>query len=585
MNIGLKWLPIVFCIIGIPLKGFGGKTLFGTRSQAVNAVRELAGWQRHINRPEQEANYFTFSIVPEYDHSFNSDNIACFLLGGKQFRFTGSQVLDREPDDILADYFGLPSDFISTVCFDPVIATFVMDFDWYGGLDQFVPGLYARIHLPVVHTRWDLNLVECVVDPGTTFTSYPAGYLSASAITLTQLTVGNSAPQDVQTAFEGNARFGDMQDPLAYGKIWGRQNEVRVADLTLVLGYNFLLSDWYHFGLNIRAAAPTGTLRNSEFLFEPIAGNDHHWELGGGLSTHVDFWMDEDAQRKVGFYVDANITHLFDSTQKRSFDLCATTSVCCNSAGSRYMLLEELAAPVVALNIGLAPNNQAALNQYTGRLLPAINLTTFDAKISVAMQADIVAKIYYQHRGFEFDIGYNFWARSKETMCERDCIQECFALKGDAQVYGFTASELPVALNATQNAATINAGQSIGNFSSGLQFANANADNSSPASDNLGGALLNLKAGDAATFGVAQQAVQTSNPAVLITNNDIDDCSALLPRAFSNKIFSYVGYTYLREGIVPYLGLGASAEWANTNVTNNSAYSQWSVWLKSGFSY
>jgi hypothetical protein len=585
MNMGMKWLTIGLCIIGIPLKGFGEKTIFGTRSQGFNAVRELAGWQRHINRPDQDANYFTLSVVPEYDRSFHGDNIACFLLGGTQFKFSGSQVPDRGPSDILADYFGLPSDFVSTVYFNPTIVNFVMDFDCFIGLDGFVRGLYARIHFPLAHTKWDLNLCECITDAGTTFTSYPAGYLSANTILLTQLTVGPSAPTNVQIAFEGNSRFGDMQDQLKFGKIWGRQNDLRVADLTLVLGYNFLLSDWYHFGLNIRTSAPTGTLRKAEFLFEPIAGNDHHWELGGGLSTHVDFWKDEDTQRKIGFYVDANITHLFDSTQKRSFDLCTTTSVCCTSAGSRYMLLEQLASPAVALNVGLAPNNQPAPNQYIGRLLPAINITTVDATISVGMQADVVAKLYYQHRGFEFDIGYDFWARSKEKLSSRCCIPDGFALKGDAQVYGFTASGQAVALNATQDGATINAGQGAGNFVTGVAFTNANADNPNNASDNLGTALFNLTAGDAATFHVTQQAVQTSSPAILISNNDIDECSALLPRALSNKIFSYIGYTRERAGVVPYMGVGTFVEWAHTSIKHNSAYSQWGVWFKGGLSY
>ena len=125
-----------------------------------------------------------------------------------------------------------------------------------------------------------------------------------------------------------------------------------------------------------------------------------------------------------------------------------------------------------------------------------------------------------------------------------------------------------------------------GNFSTGNELTNANADNPVGAADTLGAALNNLRAADAATFGFAQQAVQTSNPAILVTDEDINDCSALLPRAISHKLFTYFGYTRDRNvGVVPYIGVGAFVEWSCKCVCNNSAHSQWGVWLKTGISY
>jgi len=96
---------------------------------------------------------------------------------------------------------------------------------------------------------------------------------------------------------------------------------------------------------------------------------------------------------------------------------------------------------------------------------------------------------------------------------------------------------------------------------------------------------LNVRAADAATFDITQQSIRTSNPAVLVTNDDINECSALLPKAISHKIFGYVGYTYEREGATPYVGAGSFVEWACGCVDSNSAYSQWGLWLKTGVSY
>ena len=587
MNIGAFLI-----IFSGAMHGFGQKTLVSIRSQAVNGVRQLAGWQRLIYRPDLDATNVTMGVTPEYNHSFDSNDIASVLFGCPELVFSGSQVIGRDETDILADYFGLPSDFKSVVQFKPTIVNFVMDLDFHIGLDGLTPGLYCNVHLPIVHAKWDLNMVECVADAGSTFTSYPAGYLAATPIPLSSLTSGNMAPKNVMTVFQGNATFGDMREPLRFGKIFGRQTETRVAELRCDVGYNFLLRDWYHLGVALQVAAPTGTLRKSEFLFEPIAGNDHHWELGGAVTGHVDFWQDEHADQKLSLFCDAHITHMFRSRQKRSFDLKN------NGNGSRYILLQEIAAPSVGLHVGLAPNDVPAVNQYQGRLVPAINRTTLDVDVSVGVQADLVLKLSYKRRGFEFDLGYNLWARSKEKCEGRDSIANCYAVKGDAQVYGFTnPGQTPVALAATQSNATINHGQAVtssifsgldpNNFNDGLEFANINANNIDNASDTLGVALNQLTTADANRLNIGLLPVRTSNPPVLVTNSDIDECSALLPRAISHKLFFYLGYQLERPDLhlIPYIGVGGFAEFADLSPCNNSAIPQWGVWLKMGLAY
>lgn len=578
------------------LQGFGKKTLFGVRSQSFNGVRQLAGWQRFTYLPNKDTNYVVLAVEPSYERSFRYDKISEFLFGSRELVFSGSLVPGRESTDILADYFGLPSDFKSTVHFNPTITNFVLDFDCYLGLDGICPGLFARIHMPIVYSKWDLKMHECIADPGTTFTSYPAGYLAATSIELSQLTVSanDTAPKDVTTSLEGKAVFGDMRQPLAYGKVFGREYEVRVSDLTASLGYTFLLGNWYHMGLAIRGAAPTGTLRTSEFLFEPIIGNDHHWELGGDFTSHIDFWCDREQDRRIGWYLDAHATHLFGSKQKRSFDMKN------NGSGSRYILLEKMAAPTVGLDLGVTPDNVPATIQYQGRLINAINITTLEATINVAVQADIVTKFAYQHKNFEWDLGYSFWVRSKETLGCRAAVASGYAVKGDAQIYGFVrpsinASEPAVALCATQSKATITAGQNIsddpayigkGNFVPGMQYTNANCDNPVYASDNLGFALDNVTTADATTFSVTQQFVKTSDPAIMLINTDIDEESALLPRAISNKVFTYFGWSRNSElDVVPALGVGGFCEIANPSVCDNSALPQWGVWFRGGVSF
>lgn len=543
---------------------FGKKTIFGIRSQGLNSVRELTGWQQIIYKYDQDSNYGTLAMAVEYSRSFRPQEIADFLFNGSCLRFSGSKA-ERKPQDILADYFGLPSSFSSTVHFSPHISNTVIDFNWFHAFDTYVPGLFIMVHLPIVHTKWNLYMRETNIIPGNAF--YPAGYMSDTNISASAL------PQSVTQAWRGNTIFGDMDQPLQFGKIFGRQTRSRIAELTATLGWNYNQPN-YHVGINFRVGAPTGNATDAEFLFEDIVGNRHHWDIGGGISAHIIMWHNKETARRVGIYFDAHVSHLCSSQQKRSFDFTK------NGNGSRYILLEQIETPTQE---NLFFNGVLSSNQYVGNLVPAINYTTFDTKISIPVQADIVVKCAYQHDGFEVDFGYNFWANSKEKLhCRDRFVSDRFALKGDAQLYGFTTDNIAVALNATQSVATINGGQGNGNG----DFENRNADNATIATTAAGAPLLQLNTNDSLALGIAQSPVRGSNPAILLSDIAINSESGILPRALSHKIFMYAGNVWNnRDDYDPYFGIGLSGEFAHANTCENAMCSQWAIWFKGGFVY
>jgi len=558
---------------GISINGFGPKTFFGIRSQSVNRVRELISWQQEINRYDLQDSYGTFCATLEYSRSFRPDRINDVLFGGNKLKFSGSRVVDRGENDILADYFGLPPDFESTVCFTPRITNLVLDFNWHHAFECCVRGLYVQLHMPIVHTKWDLNFREGIIRGGTAF--HPAGHMGAERVEAASLA------KSVTEAFQGKTTFGDMREPLKFGKVFGRQNVNRVAEIHGTFGWRFMQDDWYHVGVFVRAGAPVGNAPNAEFIFEPIAGNRHHWELGGGLTSHVRVWENDDATKRVVLYFDAHISHLFSATQMRSYDLKN------NGNGSRYMLISEITSPSVDLLFGGNP----APNQYVRRLLPAINKTTLKTKISVDVQADIVFKVAYQRDNVEFDFGYNFWGVSKEKIHCRDRFEENrFGLKGDAQVYGFVAQQpnlndlavgTPVALSATQSKATIRKGQGQGN----ANFANLNVDSPTQATT-VASNLNQLNLQDSDELSIARAVVQSSSPPVLLKDCDINEKSALLPRAITHKIFTHFNYIWDNgDDFTPYLGGGLSGEWADTKNDKNIVPSQWAIWIKGGLSY
>jgi hypothetical protein len=117
-------------------------------------------------------------------------------------------------------------------------------------------------------------------------------------------------------------------------------------------------------------------------------------------------------------------------------------------------------------------------------------------------------------------------------------------------------------------------------------FANNNADNAAGAENGLLADFLQLTIEDAAALGVIEVQINGSNPPILLSDNDINECSALLPKAFSNKFFVNVTHMWQEYPcITPYVAAGASAEFAATRAQENSAASEWAVWIKGGFSY
>src|SRR6266404_3300011 len=218
----------VYVVIGMTflsttaLISFGEKTIFGIRSQGLDGALELAGWQQLIYKYDQDSNYGTIAAAAKYTRSIRPQEMADFLFGARKLRFSGSRA-ERKPGDILADYFGLPVDFSSTVHFSPHISNTIIDLDWFQAFDGYCPGLFIMIHMPIVQTKWNLYMCENNISPGTA--PFPAGYMSATNIPATDL------PHSVTQALQGKTIFGDMDEPLRYGKIFGVQTRSRIAEL------------------------------------------------------------------------------------------------------------------------------------------------------------------------------------------------------------------------------------------------------------------------------------------------------------------------------------------------------------------
>lgn len=564
-------------------------TSFNTRSISRNAARDLAGWTNYINKDSsRDIVYGAISVTPEYTHTFNDNIITRTLFGdnligkhcAQHLKISGSEVADRGPQDLLADYFYLPSDFESNVYFKPVIDNVILDFGFYLGLDAWAKGLYFWIHAPFAHTRWDININEQIINPGVN--NAPEGYYTPDELSrnllldsFTNFVNGITVQNSDNVVFQ-ELEFAKMSNE--------RLIKSRMAEIRTGVGWNFFTEKNYHAGFNGQLAAPTGLRPDAKFLFEPLVGNGHFWELGVGANAHYTFWRNKDETAYCSFYTDINITHLFRTRQARSFDLTRSGTL------SRYMLAMEMASPAINLQ---GANGDIPSAQFDNAFIPLANITTLDVEVSITAQADVVLMFNATKNNWSFDFGYNYWGRSADniTLRQNESFEEkAFALKGDAHVFGFLPNATTsVGLSATQDTATIHAGK---NFTAPNPATNPHIDFPQPAQTTTLPVQNLLYLQNAAN--VSSNFINTSVPPLFITRNDLDFDGAET-RGSSNKLFTHASYTWNdKTEWQPYLGFGGEVEWGHHTKRNckpcddhmaQCSTSQWGLWIKTGVTF
>lgn len=596
---------------------------FTVRSQSVNAAREIVGWQPYINRAECGF-YSALSFTPEYEHTFHSERIARCLFGfdlrcnpscGSTIQVSGSRVVDRGTHHWLADYFGLPNDYQSTLRFHPSIKNFLVDINWFAG---FGDGYYFRIHAPIVYSRWFLGMTEDNIVSGTA--PYDPGYFTSALVGVPRSQLLPNA-----TAFFVNQQAPNLGSGVSFqplmASLWTSScdcnhkalSKTRLSDIEWAFGKNFWCSDDYLVGLSIRGSIPTGNKPQGKFLFEPIIGSGGFWKLGGAVNAHAILWADTVEDRSFGLYLDARLQHLFCTSQRRNFDLCGKPN-------SRYMLAEKLGTQRQPIHlIGQSDAGVEFQNQFA----PVANLTQMKVNVRVNLEADVVIKATYYSCAWSVDVGYEFWGISCEKISAHACNPalngSTWALKGDANVIGFAndIASTPVRLTAAQADATINSGTN--------NYQGSNPDNggingvrptANPGITNpivligANGATGNVDVNDR-TPAAGQVPTRSSNPVPFIQQCDVDFKGN---RGISNKLFMHISYDWCKESHTTYLGAGGEVEFDRKNPCSSKecsactenckprgcqlfcpiraqqhcelcAINQWGIWVKAGVAF
>ena len=583
-------------------------TMFSLRSVGDNVAREMVPYS------DQFTDCFNggFGVSVGYQRTFDGHRIARCLFGSETLNFSGSLVADRASTDLLSDYFGMSASSTASISFKPRIQNFIADFNLYLGFDEWINGLYFRVNAPLAWSKWSLESGcsnKCSTPATTTtastfdVTPFPAGYMN----TLTA--VEDPADLALQTvdpvsslalALDGQTDFGDKTRNWTFGRFGSScdRSQWKLADVDMMLGWNFWHCDDYHVGIYAKAVAPTGTkidAKHQRHVFSPVIGNNKHWELGGGMSAHAQLWNCEDTQ-SLTLYFDGNLTHMFKNHQVRSFDFAG------KGAMSRYMLLKEFDAE----------------NVYTGNLVNAIDYATRCATVRVDIKGEAALKLVYSNCNWNMGLGYDFYGISKEKVCIGKTASNLTGFYGfrgcaavDALGYvisgttGLVAAPIITSyslanghgLNTTQSTADIHSCVTCAESDSGIALykpfvgATPGFIYVCPLVDQtvvgaLGSDVIPAYESATGTLTLSQLGVVsglTDTTPTIITTADLDKRSGAASSQIISKVFGTVGYSWNDCDWKPFLDLGA--EFDLTGSKHCCSAKQWGLWLKGGISF
>lgn len=522
-----------------------------------------------------------------YRSTWDGDRLAPCLFGNDQLVFAGSEAFDLNETELVADFVGMAPNTKTIVELHPKIQDHNFDvFARYDlcNLSDWFCNSWVAVGATLAVSKWNLDPHESMQTTDNQFNNFPACYMSGAA--------AGGAP-NVATALGGHFTYGDMKTPLQYGKFsWESRTKTALANLDLFLGDDIIRQPKYHVGVFLKMSAPTGNEPNPEWIFNPVVGNGHHWEFGGGLDAHWTFWSKD--EQCLQAYATGSITHLFNDHQWRSFDLKTTVGddVCYSGAFSRYILLKEFD------NAG----------NYNGNLTNAISFTTRKIDSSFGVQGDATFRLLYKNCGWAFGVGYNVFGRSAETIkgpyeladdvkgkhfgikgltgtCAREYVNGAFT--GAAQTLNSTESQTrmfnlvdPDTHENVEEFTMVDNFKLLLDSQTGDQFVTWDSPNPPPS-----------------PLETTKYIARNSVPYVPVEDSDI--LFQGIPRLITHKVFAHLDYQWdtCCHCWQPFVGVGGELEFAQSNGCTrlctpdqdcNASKCEprfWSIWIRGGMNF
>lgn len=447
--------------------------------------------------------------TPESDFPCIGKTANCNMYAG-YFNINSANAWDDlDPDDMGLFHPSIPA-FQSNFGFSPRHAFAGVGFSYrrhfhYDKEDN--RSWWLEIGAPVMWVKNTMNLDESVLQPG----GDP---------------VVEGAPVTMAQAF--------AQSSWNYGRIDCACDDgiVRLADIDVRVGYEIVKDPMCHFVSYVGALLPTGNKPKSRQLFESIVGPNGHAGFMFGTDLGIRLWHSEEKDRALWSEITIQGLYLIRNTQTRLLSLK-------NRPWSQYMQVFESQSQaqqlLTAMQALATPTER--LNAYLQGGTPGVNVFAQQVQVSPAFQRRLNTALVFAGKGFDGELGYNFFSRDDECVTFNCKWPSTIALKNPVPLSSFA-----------------------GDLSS-LELLNPD-------------------------LSINDLIVCRANPISLYDESVINACdldlrSAASPGTIVHTVYASVGYQWEEYKNPYFVGAGSSYEFSR----DNTGLNVWTAWVKGGINF
>ena len=426
---GLLAALVVFSPVAA--KVYTNKTFLAPRSNNMNLAMEYTTWHKQTSLVPDKKFGGTIQATGFYEESDNKKDLGQYFgvcnydNGNTKDDFIRAYPTGTTPSqplhwssDFLFHTFGVANALKTLndkIVWRPSREAYGVRLDYHQKLDKVLKGLFFKVALPIVHVKTSMGWSST----GTTCGSGGAGTKQRLQASAALLTGDEKSLGDYLTGNLTNDYSHAKQIALCKARIHNSNSNTGIADIDVVLGYNFLYEPTKHVNVNVGVTIPTGNDPDGNFLWEAIVGNHGHWALGFGFDSGFQLW--QDGKSSLDFLLAFNYRYLFSATEKRTMGLkYPNVTGFGTSAGKEVMYGHWILA-------GKLGETQAT---------PFANFLTRNMKVTPGSHFDGIAQLAFNYDGWTFDLGYNLFAKEQEDVrlkcnpCTDACGTSCSDVDG-----------------------------------------------------------------------------------------------------------------------------------------------------------
>jgi hypothetical protein len=282
--------------------------------------------------------------------------------------------------------------------FRPKQTSYGIRLDYHQKLDKLAKGLYFKVTAPVVHVKNDMRVCY-------------SGAKTSQKLpwSTTDVTLANY--------LAGSVEVTGTQKKLTHAKICGSDSTTGVADVKVTLGYNFLYKEHKHCGVRASLVIPTNDTPDGVKLFDAELGLRGHWALGLGVDAAFELW--QHGNKSLEFVGAIDGLYVLPETEKRTLGFKYTDTLANNALNGAG-----------AISAGkLVPMGWYMLGGQSGKkeVFPLANVLTQDVGVRPGWQVEGLASLAFNWTDFTFDLGYNLFAKERESVMEKSWADDTYA--------------------------------------------------------------------------------------------------------------------------------------------------------------